>query len=273
MKTDMRNKVKIRSILILLIVNTIALNAQCVLSIIDKSVLVPVDTNSKWKDYTQPSLIKKIPGNYRIISPQGEVDNSIISIDENDKGGPDCGPTVITEKDYTGKTNLFGIKGEWNVLPRKIQELPVNAATYVKAVKQQLIAKGLKASPVVIKKIIKTDFDGDGKDEVVVFATSFTDIYSATEKDYSIVIVRRVVNDKLVTDILDFSKKDITAKKDEYDLPSYITHFEYSSIFDVNGDGKMELIISDSVHEGYGIRVFELTTKGFKCILAWGCGA
>lgn len=271
MKINM--KIKNICILILLFFNTIALNAQCVLSVSDKSILLPVDSNSSWKNYTQSTLINKVAGNYRIVSPQGEVDNCNISIDETDGGGPDCGPSLITDKNYTTKTNLYAIQGNWKVMPRKVQELPVNTTTYIKAVKQQLIAKGLKSSPVVIKKIIKSDFDGDGKDEVVIFATSFTDIYSATQKDYSIVIVRRVVNDKLVTDVLDFSKKDSQPQKDEYDLPSYITQFELSSVFDVDGDGKMELIITDSVHEGYGIRVFELKQQGFKSVLEWGCGA
>ncbi len=235
---------------------------------------VPCDINSKkWKNYTEPQLLDSVKGEFYVYSSKGlEGKAKVISIDSTYNNGPYCGPIIkFSGRDYD-TTELFALKTKWNIQPRPSFILNNENPVYKEAIKNILDQKtGLKNSAVVIKKIIKTDLDGDRKDEVIIQAANHPDIYNAGKGDYSIVIMQHIIKEKAVTDILTFQYKDDSCEVSE-GTPCTITQYNISAILDLNGDGTMELLITDADHESDGVTAYELTQEGLKAVLDWGCG-
>ncbi len=239
-------------------------------------IKVPCDINSKkWKNYTDPKLLKSVNGEYSVFSLNGLAGKTkVISIDTTDDGGPYCGPYIKFSSPFPESDELYAVRNNWNVQPRPVSILSNANPAYEQAIKSILEQKAeLKNSKVVIKKIIKTDLDGDKKDEVIIQATNHPDIYNPAKGDYSLVIVRHIVNEKLVTDILDFQIQDHNCGDvNDGASPCWLPQYNISAILDLNGDGTVEIIITDKTHEGEGITVYELTPEGLKAVLEWGCG-
>jgi hypothetical protein len=268
---------------------SIAAHAQCVISINSKYgvLLQPFSTSSHWeevpcdtigwREYLIQKSIKKISGEFSVFSSKGLVGKTkIISVDtsHDESNGPDCGPTIEFSQEFTEK-NLYAIKANWNVQPRPVTTINNSNAVYEKAVKDILDkVTGLKNAKAVITKIVKADLDGDKKDEVIIYASNHTNVYDVDKGSYSLAIVRRVVNEQVVTDVLHFRYLDISASEfsAKYQYSPVVNVYNISAILDLNGDGKMELLITDEEHEGNGITAYELTPEGIKAVLDWGCG-
>ncbi len=276
---------------VLLFLTTITTYSQSILLIGGKSgdILIPFTENTntteipceinsgKWKDYTSKKLLDSVLGNYSVFSFNGFVAKTkVLSIDTSKDNGPDCGPLATLSDKFSDTEDMYAIKSTWNVQPRPITILSNNNAAYEQVVKSILEQKAaLKNAKPVIQKIVKVDLDGDQKDEIIIHATNHANIYDGKKGDYSMVIIRHLVNEKVVTDILNFryidKNCDLNSSKSD-GIPCWLTQYKISAILDVNGDGKMEVFIKDSNHESEGINVYELSPKGLKAVLGWGCG-
>ena len=148
----------------------------------------------------------------------------------------------------------IGSVANWNPVPRPPKAIAVNNATYRKAVTNFLLRKGFSRPVIRIKEAFRVDLEGDGVEEVVLSATHYKNglSSSATVGDYSFVIVRKAVG-KVVTDHMlvgDFVKKRI-----EFGAP---TENHVSAIADLNGDGKMEIVLYGFYYEGDFASAYEM---------------
>jgi hypothetical protein len=165
----------------------------------------------------------------------------------------------------------LGDSYKWNPMPRVPKSIDLNGAVYKKAVADVLRSKGIAKTTIKLTQAVRVDLDGDGQEEVLITATRYKngiDALDAKVGDYSLVMVRKIVAGKVQNIVLigEFIKN-----KTDYGIPS---SFEISAIADLNGDGKMEIILYSEYYEGQSAWAVEM--KGNKPteieILAVGCG-
>lgn len=171
--------------------------------------------------------------------------------------------------DYIEGVAVGGNPG-WNLLPRATKWMDKKSATYVKAASDALRTKGIINKAPKIRELYRVDLEGDGQEEILYSVTSYEgDIQPRAKKgDYSFVMLRKIVGGKVQNTIV---TGDFVTKKIDFGAPS---EYRISSIIDLNGDGKMEIIIYGAYYEGRWIEAYEM--KGNKPAeikaLNAGCG-
>ncbi len=156
-------------------------------------------------------------------------------------------------------------------VPRAARALSPASKTYKDASFAVLDGLGVADSDPTVVQVVAADFDGDGKDEVVVVAEYLADQTGlfAQAGDYSVVYLRRVIDEKVRTTVIEQS---IPAPAPG-ETP-FISSHRVSAVADLNGDGRMELALSSRYYEGAGVMFYELRPDGgFALILGSGCGA
>jgi hypothetical protein len=148
----------------------------------------------------------------------------------------------------------IGSTAKWNPVPRPPKAIDKNGAVYKTVVTNFLRKKGITRPVVRIKEAFRVDLEGDGVEEVVLSATYYKNGLSsdASVGDYSFVIVRKSAG-KVVTDHL--LEGDFILKKIDFGAP---TENHVSAIADLNGDGKMEIVLNGRYYEGDFASAFEM---------------
>lgn len=161
-----------------------------------------------------------------------------------------------------------GKNANWNVLPREVRKMSLTDKTYLGIVGGILRAKGLPQAKPRIEQAVRVDLDGDGVDEVLISASSYVQNIAPSAKagDYSFVLLRKVVGGKAQNIMI---AEEYIKKKIEFGAPS---EFEVSAVADLNGDGKMEIVLYGAYYEGSGATVFELKGDKPSKVLDQGCG-
>ena len=163
----------------------------------------------------------------------------------------------------------IGVNASWNPMPRKAKALDTTQEVYVQAVREILNSKGIAKPQVKIHQILRVDLDGDGEDEVIIAATHYSKIdylFSAKQGDYSFVAMRRVVGGKVRTQIFG---GEFYPDANENAAPNT---YEVSGLLDLDGDGKLEVIIRTAYYEGGGTQVWQLSKDSLKNVLSIECG-
>ncbi len=129
-----------------------------------------------------------------------------------------------------------------------------------------LANNGLKNEHVNIDTIIRTDIEDDGVDEVLIIASN-TFVENKIKGQYSIVVLRKIINGKveslfLVKDILTNLPTDISDK--------LYYKYELCEIVDLNHDKNYELLIKREYYEGYCYQVYKLIDNEFRIVLENG---
>jgi len=102
----------------------------------------------------------------------------------------------------------------------------------------------------------------------LVLLVSLGGLY-AKPGDYSFVPLRRVVNEVAVTTVVLQSVPDLTP-----DTTPFIQSHRVSAIADLNGDGRMELVVEGRYYEGIEVAVHELQPDGTTpAVIGSICGA
>ncbi|HMG06112.1 MAG TPA: hypothetical protein VK581_11660 [Chthoniobacterales bacterium] len=169
------------------------------------------------------------------------------------------------------KEGVIALSAPWNALPRKPQVADPTQQVYVDAVREFLESRRMSDPKVKITRILRVDLDGDGEEEVLINATNyFTEdgdvpLDTAAPGSYSIVLLRRVVAGKVQTE---FVAGDLYVKDES--SPSNL--FEIPGVFDLNGDGKLEVIVHSHYYEGSSTTIYDCS--GGKCedVLSVFCG-
>lgn len=161
------------------------------------------------------------------------------------------------------------ISAPWELTPHFVQEEP-DDGTYSGFARPLLAARGLDVANPVIKQVVRFDLDGDGVNEVVAVAEEVTGnagIY-AEEGNYSLVFMRKVVDEEVQTAILGES---IVTDLAEGETPFILTH-AVAAVADLSGDGKMEIVLNDVYYEGEGWTVWEYVNDDLGPVLQIGSG-
>jgi hypothetical protein len=180
---------------------------------------------------------------------------------------------VQVAKAPNGRTDIIGLTGAWNAMPRLPRLLTAKTAEYEAMVKEVLKEKKLAGAAVHITRVVKVDLEG-GADEVLISATCprlANDAGEALLKpmngDYSFVMLRRASGGKVATYVLDGCFLPNPAYDDTVNV------YTVGGVLDLNGDGVMEVIVRSQYYEGGGAKLFEMKNGRPRKVLAAVDGA
>ena len=182
---------------------------------------------------------------------------------------PSQTPVLDFEPPLTGDfadPGALAVLADWELRP-----FPVAVETdlddlHIEAVTGVLMSLGIEAEPVIFQQVV-ADIDGDGNEEIAIVAKDLSDDLFGQPGDYSVVILRKMIEGEWQTAILDTS----LAEPDS----AYILSHSIAAIADLNGDGTMEIVVDAAYYEGAGTTAFAYIDDdlGPEPVLGGGCGA
>jgi len=194
--------------------------------------------------------------------------------------GP-CEETLAISLSPELEKGVIAIAAPWNALPRKPKVTDPTQKAYVDAVREFLETKEIKQPEVKIDNILRVDLDGNGEEEVLISATNYCGEpdrvpMRSPAGSYSMVLLRRVVAGKVETQLVagEFHPKAYPGKgTDEdasFDAPNA---YKVVGTFDLDGDGKMEVVIDSHYYEGTETTIYRCDPKKTEALLSVACGA
>lgn len=180
-----------------------------------------------------------------------------------------CNSYSVDQDLVGGEPPSFGLRRGQPVVIPSAEEMALDAPIYQQYVADWLRLQALPNPVVNITRILRVDLEGDGVDEVLISASHFTEEtgHMVVVEDYSLVLLRRVVGDVVYTTPL---------VQDVYygDTPvlSFPVTYFLDTVFDLNGDGNLEVIVSETWWEGWGYSVYELHGINAVQVLRVMCG-
>ena len=194
-----------------------------------------------------------------------------------------CPDTLMVSLSSTPKDGVIGLAAPWNALPRKPVIIDATQSVYMEAVRDFLKARGVTDPKVRIASILRIDLDEDGEEEVLISATNyFTDdksndssaapfpeapIHAPQPGSYSIVILRRAIAGNVQTKLV---AGEVYAKADESVAPNV---YNVAAVLDLNGDGKLEVIVHSFYYEGGQTTIYRCEPDKIEEVLSVACGA
>ncbi|MFL6468780.1 MAG: hypothetical protein ACJ72Z_12550 [Pyrinomonadaceae bacterium] len=148
----------------------------------------------------------------------------------------------------------IGTTAKWNPVPRIPKAVDLNNATYKTVIANYLKKKGIAKTTIKLTEAYRVDLEGDGSEEVILAATFYKKGLdsSAAAGDYSLVLLRKAVG-QVVTDHM--LTGEFVLKKVGFGAPS---EHHISAIADLNGDGKMEIVLYGFYYEGDSASAYEM---------------
>ncbi|MGH8948118.1 MAG: hypothetical protein ACRDXF_04590 [Acidimicrobiia bacterium] len=166
--------------------------------------------------------------------------------------------------DWPGPLGV-GISAPWIIVPHLVEQIE-DDGTYSAFAAELLAERGLDVPEPAMKQIVQVDLEGDGVNEVLVVAEDVSDGLFAQDGDYSIAFVRRTVGGDVQTDILGES---VIVTADNPVVDSY----SYGAVADLNGDARMEIVLTTAYYEGIFVEVWEYGDEGSAARISSSCGA
>lgn len=167
----------------------------------------------------------------------------------------------------------------WNPMPRTPQSLGTTDRVYSQAVASILRKNGIRNPKLKLNHVLRIDLEGDGVDEVVVSATYYAGgVGSETQGmtlnpaagDYSLIFVRKMIRGRVQTIIVEEEYHPKAGRQSNEGPPNA---YDLDAILDINGDGRMEIIIDGGYYEGSWATVYSITGNKAQNVLWCGCGA
>jgi hypothetical protein len=154
--------------------------------------------------------------------------------------------------------------------PRPVTVIDPSGATYRAAAAEVLAGLGIDDPQPAVRQVVRGDLAGDGTYEVFVVVERLTDPEGliAGPGDYSVVFMRRMVAGELRTFVVAQSIADSGAGGTRF-----VQAHELDALADLNGDGRMEVVVGYRYYEGAGTAVYEVAPNGgLVQVLHRGCG-
>jgi hypothetical protein len=227
-------------------------------------------TSGKWLDSAHAAASLQPGTSFRVYGLDREM--SAAKAGKPETMSEPCPDTWSVKLSPAQKNGAIALSAAWNALPRKPRTADVTQPVYVQAVRDFLVGKGLPDPQVHITQILRIDLEGDGEEEVLISATNYftkeTGMPSSAKAgSYSFVLLRRVVDRKVKTQLVE---GEFYPKGKEFSAPN---RYRVLAVLDLDGDGKMEVILDSQYYEGGATTIYRCTPAKIEELLSTGCGA
>jgi hypothetical protein len=172
---------------------------------------------------------------------------------------------------------VMALAAPWNAMPRKVQVIDPTQKVYVDAVREFLKTKGIEHPKVKIESIVRVDLDADGEEEVLISATNYFQKEEGVPMrspagSYSMALLRRVVAGRVETQLIEgeFHPQAYVRRDDSFDAPNV---YKVIAVLDLDGDGKMEVVVASQYYEGEATTIYRCDPKKIQPLLSVACGA
>jgi hypothetical protein len=188
-----------------------------------------------------------------------------------------CEATLAVSLSPKPEKGVIAIAAPWNALSRTPKVIDPTQKAYVDAVRAFLKTKGIDEPKVKIDNILRVDLDGDGEEEVLISATNYFGKgghvpMRSPAGSYSMVLLRRVVAGKVESQLVEgeFHPKAYVRMEDSFDAPNA---YKVIATLDLDGDGKLEVVVGSNYYEGEAITIYRCDPKKVEALLSVSCGA
>jgi len=161
---------------------------------------------------------------------------------------------------------VVGVTGVADIQPRPVTVL--DPAGYKDETVAALASIGIDDPAAQAKLVVRSDLDGDGSDEVLMQVERVADRANlqADPGDYSAVFIRQLIGGRVRTTVVEHHVAEA-----EYN--GYILVFSIVAVADLNGDGRMEVVLDQNYYEGSSTLAYELAANGSLVdVMGTGCG-
>ncbi len=196
-----------------------------------------------WLDNGQAGGLLSGSRSYRLYSGAGQQGVLTGAAPKREEEPPVQGQYIVELSPEPEGDGLIAIGGDWNPLPRTPAPLPAGAdlAPYRAAVTEALKAEGIGQPGLEdagVFEVVQVDLDGDGAQEAIVTAERL----GAPGAHYSLVLLRYGAG----TPKTSLLAADINPEApSDFDKASH----RLFGVFDLNGDGRLEVITKSSFFE------------------------
>jgi hypothetical protein len=245
---------------------------------VESGFLFGAISNGKWIKADETAKLIGDETTYRVYGLTQALGDA-----KGDKPKPEgepCEETLAVSLSPQPEKGVIAIAAPWNALPRKPQVTDPTQKVYLDAVRDFLKTKGIEQPEVKIDGILRVDLDGDGEEEVLISATNYfrkdeSVPMRSPAASYSMVLSRRVVAGKVETQLIvgEFYPKaypNAAQEEGRFDAPNA---YKVIATLDLDGDGKMEIVVHSHYYEGEMITIYRCDPKKVESLLSVGCGA
>lgn len=224
--------------------------------------------NGKWVKAEKAAKSMKGRTAFRVFGLTQEVGKATAGKPKPDEAEA-CADMLKVPFSSQPNEGVIALSAAWDALPRKPQIADPTQQVYVDAVREFLEAQRISDPKVKITQILRVDLDGDGEDEVLISATNYFNKDNDVPMDtpapgsYSIVLLRRVVAGKVQTELVAGQVFPTDDTPNVYEIPA---------VLDLNGDGKLEVIVHSQYYEGAATTIYDCSAGKCKDVLSVFCG-
>lgn len=162
----------------------------------------------------------------------------------------------------------LGLVSRWNGTPRLPLALSPDNDSYRQVVAEAVDHAGLAGVEVFVDRVLRIDLEGDGIDEVLIVANRLTQGNgqpAVAVGDYAAVLLRQVSGSQVVT---------VPLRLDVYRqaaAPAFPWRYDVLALADLNGNGRLEIVVEADRYEGRQVTVFEIDGAAVHAVLQSGC--
>jgi hypothetical protein len=242
----------------------------------EQHLLVGASYGDHWFDNRTSGLMVRGDETYRLYTgagPRGSAASANVAAIEP-AGPPYADQFLVSLSPDPGMAASIGVAGNWDPQPR----LPITITQeaellpYTAALLDFLASAGI-AQPTLADALAfavwRVDLEGDGVEEALIQASRYVatpDSTTIREGAYSVVLLQRTAGGATATQKI---AADVFPRESQ--VFDRVEHAPVAAL-DLNGDGRMEIVIESRYFESAGVSVYELEGERITQRLTVGCG-